>query len=251
MTSSVKDILRGEHVSLSRIRCHQACPHRFKLRYIDKRIPKSSWAAEKGKLVHAILERYLRIVKDSGEAVSPTLEDLEPHIVPVAREMREKGQLSYFIPADQLQPLLAEFCARMPRIDARAIDSVEARRITRIGQWKFVSVLDLVLHSPKSTQIVDFKTGQSRFVTANQVRVYALPILGSNRYRVEQVKCWYVFLSEKKIETLTIRASETQAIAESLAAQIRAMESDQTLSARPGSHCRWCDVRDYCTHRED
>lgn len=248
MGSPAADLLRSTHVSYSKLQTYEQCPEKFKLQYLDGFDSKPSRAIQIGSVVHAVLAEYLESIQGHAEVFQPDVAELAGCIPAVCRQLREDGELLEWIEDTELLPYLRNFVKLMPRIDGRAIVSVEETMHTRIGSWVLKSILDLVLTNAKGeVHLIDFKTGKPEYVHEFQLRTYALPILGSPTYGVPGIKASYVFLKGSTLRSFRVSQADCDEIVSSVTTVIRRIEADDRFVGRVSSLCRWCGVRQYCS----
>ena len=245
---TVADVLRSTHISYSRLEKFRKCPYAFRVEYLDGVGPAvSSREAQLGSLVHEIIARYLADIRGTTRLHETVPADVARWVAVAERALREQGKLTACFDLAEVVPFLESFAATVPRIDGRAVAEIEAEKRTRIGPWILKSVLDLVLvRSSGRKHILDFKTGNPKYVNSRQLKTYALPVLGSPNYGHETIELSYVFLKNRTVRRFCMARHECDTIAREVARQVRVIEGSTDFPARPSPLCAWCGVREFC-----
>lgn len=247
MSKTASELFRTTHLSHSKLQAYLKCPHRFKLEYLDGCESESSREIQLGSVVHAVLAKYLEGIQGQPRIFQPTVSDLMGALPDVCQSLREEGELTHDISEGEVSSLLAGFASAMPRIDGRAIVHVEAEKRTRLGTFELLSILDLVLRNERGeVHIVDFKTGNPRYVKEEQLQTYSLPILGSRQHDGSPVKLSYLFLRDGTVRSFQMRRDQCDAVVSRIIGIVRAIESDREFQPNVTRLCDWCGVRKSC-----
>lgn len=248
MPRTASELFRSTHLSHSKLQAYVKCPHRFKLEYLDGCESEPSREIQVGSVVHAVLARYLESIQGRPEVFRPAISDLLGALPGVCRALREQGEITYDVSESDVSALLGGFISAMPRIDGRAIVHVEAEKRTRLGSLVLRSILDLVLaNERREVHLIDFKTGNPRYVNEEQLQTYSLPILGSPQHNGSPVKCSYLFLRDGSVRSFQMRRDECDAVVTRIMDIVRTIEADQMFEPNVTRLCDWCGVRRFCT----
>jgi putative RecB family exonuclease len=245
---TASELFRSTHLSHSKLQTYVNCPRRFKLEYLDGCDSESSREIQLGSVVHALLADFLGQLQGKSQVVVPRLESLMPLLPGVCRTLRDEGELKESFSEREVSPLLIGFIKAMPRIDGRAIVHVEAKKRTRLGSLVLLSILDLVLRNERGeVHIIDFKTGNPKYVKEEQLQTYSLPILGSPQHDGSPVKLSYLFLRDGTVRSFQMQREECDAVVSRIMAIVRAIEADRKFEPKVNRLCDWCGVRRFCT----
>lgn len=248
MPKTAAELLRSTHLSYSKLRTYLQCPHRFKLEYLDgcKSLP--SREIQLGSVVHAMLAAYLEGIQGKPRMFEPELDDVLAHFESVCRSLKSEGELTERLSEGDVAEMIAGFTIAMPRIDGRSIMHVEAEKRTKLGSYQLLSILDLVLtNERRDIHIIDFKTGNPKYVEEEQLRTYSLPILGSTGHNGTPVKLSYVFLRDGTIRSSSMHPRECDALVKHILGIVRVIEADTDFEPNVTRLCDWCGVRGSCS----
>ena len=253
-----------DYVSPSRLNTWLACPHKFKLKYIDGIRSPTSTAAFVGKAVHMGLElvyrhRQLGLNLTAREVSKRFIDDWDRVVaeegfqsITTARERDCKQQVlslvqAYLrhVSADEPRPLAVEVAVEAPLIDP---GSGEDLGIPLVG------VMDLVLPGVGGPVIADFKTtarSGEPLEVAHQVQLGCYAYLfrqaaGSVEGGLEIRNI--IKTKVPKVEFHRYARRDDKHFA-SLFAVVRAYLDDLHTGKflyRPGLGCTMCDLRDAC-----
>lgn len=96
-------------------------------------------------------------------------------------------------------------------------------------------------------RIVDYKTGNSKYVTDKQLAVYAKALIGEPFYRAKRIVGVYVFIKEdcraEEIELDEKKIEETVLFLEGVSQRI---EVEQKWQPKPSKLCGWCRFKFRC-----
>ena len=248
MPISSRELLRSTHLSYSKLMSYRQCAHRFKLEYLDECEVSPSREIQLGSVVHAVLAEYLRAIQGNAAVFEPSIDDLANLLPAVSHRLREDGELTLRIDESAALQLLENFTTVFPRIDGRTILHVEAEKRTKLGTYQLKSILDLVLtNERREIHIIDFKTGNPRYVKDDQLRTYSLPILGASGHNGASVKLSYVFLRDAEIRSSIMHRHECKGVVDQIMEMVRTIEQDTEFEPNVTRLCNWCGVRAFCS----
>ena len=248
MFKSSKEYFAERYVSYSCLSCYDDCPRQFKLRYLDGIPCPSGPAAELGIAVHKIIAEYLESISNSDSTVNTDICDLLNRISSVCAEMREESELSACIDTRDVEILLQGYVKLMPTVDPHCLKGIEQVYKYEIDKYRFISILDLLLCDEHGKHtIVDFKTGNPKYVDDLQIQMYALPLLKD--ISSQPVDLVYAFLKNGTMKKSSITAAQAKKLSERLLQRIHSIEADEEFPARPSPLCGYCGVRDECDYR--
>lgn len=248
MATSARELLRSTHLSYSKLQTYLKCPHRFKLEYLDKCRVEPSREIQLGSVVHAIIARYLLGIQGQARTFETNAAELVRLLPVVTKQLQGEGELSEKFGEDEVYSLLEGFADGMPRIDGRAIIHVESEKHTKLGGYVLKSILDLVLtDGRRQLHIIDFKTGKPQYVKDEQLRTYALPVLGSPDHGGSPVKLSYLFLRDGLVRSMMMTREECDGVVARIMEVVRTIEADETFRPKVTRLCDWCGVRHACS----
>lgn len=245
MYKTAIELFRSEYVSYSRLRSYNKCPQEFKLRYLDSIPCPSGRAAQLGSVVHSIIANYLQNVQSSKSLVQTDSCDLCEAIVPICKELREAGELTYFLPESEIETLLNGFAKLLPKIDSQSIVSIEAEKNFEISQYRFKAIIDLILCNAKDElTIIDFKTGKPEYVDDLQIQTYAIPLFRDTP--VPKIELIYAFLKSRELSKSIMTRKSVTVLGNELVNRVQCIENDKIFSPKLSYLCSFCGVRDHC-----
>lgn len=229
-------------VSVSSLDTYESCPRKYKFQQID-RLPRKSWEhLDVGNYVHEVLEKFHKELNaDSSRQPEELLKQLAKEIwgkysTKISQEGLEKSKgllKSYlaYVAADGWPTVLATE-------DKFSIDL--SPELTIRG------VVDRIDKTDSGYQIVDYKTGQSKYLDKFQLQVYGMHL--KKMYpEIEEYEGIYIVLPEGP-KKLTYRIS-LQDVEEAKADIIKTAQEisvDKTWAPKPTFLCKFCDYTDHC-----
>lgn len=240
-----KELFRSEYVSYSRLSSYETCPQKFKLTYLDKIPCPVGRAGQLGSVVHTIIAKYLEDVRSSNSLVETDTSDLYESTIPTCKELREAGELTYFLKEYEIENLLDGFAKLLPRVDSQSIVGVEVESNFEIQGYQFKTITDLILCNANGKfTIIDFKTGKPEYVDDLQIQLYAIPLF--EKSSASEIELIYAFLRYGELKRLRMTCKSVTNFSDKLIERVRRIEADKTFFPEPSFLCDFCGVREHC-----
>ncbi len=243
-------------LSPSRLQDFQACPRRYQYGAVERRERPASYAATKGRFVHAVFEKLLDAEAEQRSA------DLAYSLIPDAgrRVLDDKVRAELALDADAEARLNSEVRAIVDTYlvmeDPRLVthEGVELRLNATIEQTPLFGILDrLDRDANGDLVIVDYKTGSlprrdyesSSFANTELYAALCEEKLGE---RPRRIRLMYVAQGESLERSVTEVVTRARVGAAAGAwRKIRGYFDAGQFPARPSpSGCRFCDFSNIC-----
>jgi len=245
--------------SHSRISTFEQCPHKFKLRYIDK-IPESKQTIESclGKAVHEALEWLYTEVKASK---LPTLDGIiqiyaqkwqdnySPGLIIVKKDLTVKD---YFNKGVEF--IINYFTTHHPfkdntlELEKRIFISLDDNQ-----EFSIIGFIDRLVYNleEKRYEIHDYKTANSlprkeKVDADRQLALYALAIKELFGHDKEVLLVWHYLAHNTKI-TSTRTNEQLQKLKQDTLNLIKEIEATTYFPHNKGILCDWCGYKGICT----
>lgn len=214
---------------------YRKCPAQFKGVHIDKIRGPSSKAGQRGELIHAKMESYLKgMIPRVPKELAPVRSSLE-----MLRKQKATAERQIFMDENMCP-----------------IDGLKGWEGYRHPMaWCTAKIdADLPVTSKRDGLVVDLKTGQRYDDHAEQGELYALPLWwewlrgeGAKSTSVVgqpavEVEFWYVDQPDV-IDRYRYDADELSDLLTKWIRRGLEMERARRFPAKPGPHCRWCHLR--------
>ena len=168
-------ILDGMNWSFSSVNTYETCPYCFKLSYIDRKPQEQNAFSEWGTFCHSILERYFKgeielfdlVDTYKNEYGKNVKHDFPPNKFVNLSESYYKAGLNYFSNFDGVE-------------DGMEVVGVEQKIRTKIKNYSFVGVIDLILRNTSGNLIIqDHKSKKAFKNKSDTLRFLRQPYLYS------------------------------------------------------------------------
>lgn len=228
------------------------CPKQFLLADIERapREREASPVLTQANAVHHALERFfgLPLEERKSENLERALRAVWPQhrrsdTFVSAEEEREYGQAA-----------LAMLTLFSERFDLQTQPLTREQWITlRVGGVEVVGKLDRIDPGRSGgIEVVDYKTGRRQLDSTDlpsepAVQVYVLGAERACQRPVERVRFVYVALGTEVV--WEPEREDVVMLGERLVRTIKAIREEETFSALPGPHCRWCAFNAICPER--
>lgn len=201
--------------SYSRYGVYEACPLKAKLLYIDKFKEETSAAMEKGKAVHAEIERYLKVpderVPQSAVKLCADYEELK---------------------------------ARKPYVELQVCFNKDWQPVDWFAKdaWCRIAI-DALVKEDAYCWVVDHKTGKVRDTYEPQLELYALAALLMFP-TVETVDVSLLFVDAgKRLDGQQFTRADVDMLKAKWSDRVEAMLTDTEFPATPNMYCGYCAFR--------
>ena len=200
--------------SYSSIKTYEECPAKYKFSRILRLPQPSGPAAERGTLIHAVIEEAL-----NGGLVLLSA-DVE-HLANSIEVWRKSGAQS---------ELEFAFDKHWHEVSYKSDSAI------------FRGIIDLYMEHEDHAVVIDFKTGKERDYQ-DQVRVYSAAILATKPH-INSVRNIIEFIDLKKAKEYTaIRRENLNELKSLLIGRLMAVELDTIYAPNPNQFCKWCHYR--------
>lgn len=218
-------------LSWSRISDYRQCPHKFKLKYIEK-LPKftedSSQSPHlvRGSNVHKALENYVLQVQSNGEmeikvSSLPEVENTKPFID------RYLGSFEVVVPESQIA--VDDKWQRIEWFDRNAY---------------YRAIFDLIAINPTMVDIVDYKTGKMRDYDGGPTGMGQLHLsagIASAMWpEAERIRTVYAYVDHKKTLAKEFSQEDGAKIRAHFESEHAQVNEDKEFKPRVNEFCKWC-----------
>lgn len=207
-----KPVVFNQPWGFSKLDVFRACPAKFKYQFIDKLPQGSSPAMERGGKMHESIELYL-----NGWG-----KDLIPEVVgwkkqfDALKQKDFKGEQSIGI--NKQWQLLPDW----------------------FGPTTWLRVkMDAYFVEGETMDVIDFKSGQFRIPSEDQIELYAVAGLSINPL-VQKVKAQFWFLDADEVHEVPYTREELLALRKKYENESAAMYTERQWKPEPSRECRWC-----------
>jgi len=243
------EVFRKEYVSFTRLNNFLMCPSMFELIYLCGIEDKSGLAAQKGKLMHKILELYK---EKHGEKFSQKIKskDALNDILSFYDDAYSLCDINDYISKKDL-----EFFARNYIKINRNLNSTPKNNEIVINRkmhgYNFKCVIDRIDQENKKDDkvLIDYKTGQPRYVKKRQLNMYAL-VFSDGRYN--PYKLQYQFLKTGRTKDWIYDIDTHEYTLDWMFRQIKKIENTTYFPVKPArykSTCQFCPAPEYCSRK--
>lgn len=166
-----RDIFRENYISYSRIKTFKTCPKKFEFSYLCGLEDRAGKAAQIGSVVHKTLELYSGDVLEGRQAHDAAgIGTLCGYIDKAICECDTDVRLT----PDDIRPCLNAFHSLNG--DMAHTVKLELRNECSINGYDFVSIIDRIDECDGKTTLIDYKTGNPKYVRNMQLQTYAFAL---------------------------------------------------------------------------
>ena len=181
-----RDVFRENHISYSRIKTFKTCPKKFEFSYLCGLEDRAGKAAQIGSVVHKTLELYSGDVLEGRQPhESAGIDTLCGYIDKAMCECDTDVRLTHH----DIQPCLSTF--QFLNRDLKHTVELELRNECAINGYDFVSIIDRIDECNDEKTLIDYKTGNPKYVRNMQLQTYAFAL---NKGEYEPHRLEYQFL---------------------------------------------------------
>jgi len=227
-------------LSASAIKTYESCSRKYYYTYIDRQ-PKKEWAhLELGNFVHDVLEHFHKKAVSApreqwASLVGELCESISTKYNLIAKDViRAREMLIWYLSIvfeQGLPPVLANEQSFNIQLDEGL---VVRGYIDRIDQ-----------HSEDEFEIVDYKTGKSKYLDDFQLLIYGLYLLNKEPH-LESFKGSYLVLGEEKEISYKFTRTDVERCVDKIKLVADRIRSEVSWEPKPQFLCRFCDFRAIC-----
>jgi len=214
-------------LSFSRLSDYEACPLKFKLKYITKEFPDDSNnpAFVKGNIIHKQLEDYINYLKDNGS--KPSMNAHTTNAIPILEGMHKASNGNIF--AEKQIATNQEWLK---------CDWFDKPHIV-----KYRAIIDCLVFLDKETLlIVDFKSGKVRDYEdgpTTQLKLTAA-MLFSLYPKINKITSSYLFVEHKKTIKVEFSRDQLESIKSDFDNAHTIVNQDGDFEFKKNQYCNWC-----------
>jgi len=245
--------------SHSRLSTFEQCPHKFKLKYLDKLSPdiESTIEGFLGNKVHETLEWIYKGVANNN---LPQLEDVIHYFVtlwekdynPNIKIVKPEFNVEHYFNKG-IKFLIDYFTTNSPFEDNTiATEKKVYINLDSEGKYKLMGFIDRLVHNQDANivEIHDYKTSgflksQEEMDRDRQLALYSMAIRKDFPLIEDIHLIWHFLAFNKKI--ISKRTDEQlEQLKQEIIQLIQKIESTTKFPTNPTILCKWCDFRSYC-----
>ncbi|MCG8420921.1 MAG: PD-(D/E)XK nuclease family protein [Proteobacteria bacterium] len=240
-------MFRNKYISATRLTTYEQCPRRFRLTYIDEFTRESTEEADFGSLLHRVLERYYRDVRERRYAGPIDAEDLGR----IYRDEWASGSLSGLARFREGMDILAAYARDNPLVDGSDVLAVEHEFLVPLGDRFAYGYMDRVDRLDGETILItDYKSNRRVYTREElasnlQLTLYALAARHEWPWATSVILSFYMLR-----HGISLYAERTQDELDRARAYILAVtEQTETAGDYPANLsalCSWCGQRARC-----
>ena len=242
--------------SYSRLSTFEQCSLKFKLRYIDKIVPKieKSIEAHLGGVVHSTLEWIYSQVQEGN---TPNIENtIDFYSKKWQEEYKEE---TLFIDKSLTQEhyfnkgvgFVIDYHTSNHPFDDNTIE-IEKKILINIGEHKIQGFIDRLSYNLETNEyeIHDYKTSNSippkeKLEKDKQLALYCIAIKEEFGAEKEVKLIWHFLAYKKKFEVKKTN-EQLEELKKEILNLIKKIESTKEFQANKSPLCKWCEYRDIC-----
>lgn len=200
----------------SRLNDYDQCRLLFKLRHIEKRKEPDSPHFVKGNRIHEGIDMYL---KKRANGIPLEAKPLAKELSALRNDKTLRGEEAWGFD-DSWEPLpVTGYFSKRDHIRAK-IDALRSIKDTAI--------------------VIDFKSGQVRDASEDQVRFYGvLTLLRELKFKIAKLQLWFVEHGQIK-EYEPVLRKDVAALKKGYADRFKKIQMTSVFEPTPGVYCRWC-----------
>lgn len=240
---SPRNVFHENYVSFSRLKSFDNCPRLFELVYLCGNKDESGYAAEKGSLVHKILEILFRDkegeVREIIESISP---NFASHMRSLFYESQKEEDFKYSFEFSEILPYLEVFLNQNRNRDEVFV--MQERTInTTIGPYDLKCIIDRIDIGEEDMRLIDYKTGRSDYVLNKQLEVYGYAA-GEGIFVPATLE--YQFLGEGHIKEWRFTEAKYNAVEKWVLSKIEKIENTRYFPTKRSGLCKYCTFHGLC-----
>lgn len=245
--------------SHSRLKTHEQCPFKFKLRYIDKIKPpiEKTIEAHLGSSVHAALEwLYTEVMNRHVPEIEELInyyavkwqDSYTDDTIIVKKEMTQKDYFNKGV------KFLTDYYTKHCPFSDNTLE-VEKRILIDLdsdGKYKIQGFIDRLVYNPETGEyeIHDYKTANNmpfkeEIENDRQLAIYSLAIKEIFGHDKKTLLVWHYLAHNQKI-TSQRTDSELLDLKNEIIESIKKIEAATEFPTKKSQLCNWCEYKPYC-----
>ena len=248
--------------SFSRLHCYEECPYEYYLTYIENdpdRLRQNNFAAMNGNAMHQVFQEILSgklPIAECAERYADLYSDIDEFTSEKIMDSTFEKCMGYLT---AIEPLSDDF----------DVLGIELRLTFKIGKYKFIGFVDLLLRDKKTGEIilVDHKSSK-HFLKKNgeplkntlgefeaykkQMYLYCKAIKDCMGLQVNKI-VWHHFKDDGQLTVITFNESDYQGVMDWAVKTIDEIRQDEAFEAKQSFYrCKeLCPYRNNCEYLED
>lgn len=229
-------------LSVSAIKTYQQCPRKYYYTYIDKK-PKKDWAHLKlGNFVHDALENFHKTASKENTEMGK--------VGDVMSRVCKAAAHKYGLSPEQrasAKEMLSKYLEKVRKTGMPKVIQNEKSFAIDLGDDVTIrGFIDRVDEKGASIDIVDYKTGKSKYLDEFQLTVYALAVF--HEYPdLNSVVGKYDVLAENSREIpYPISRTDTERCKDTIRKVASQIREEKSWEPKPTRLCSYCDFEAFC-----
>ncbi len=229
-------------VSVSSLDTYESCPRKYKFQQID-RLPRKSWEhLDVGNYVHEVLEHFHKELNaDASQQPEALLKRL-------AKSTWEKFEKKISVEGqEKSKGLLKSYLAHINSTGWPTVLATEDRFSIQINENLLIrGVVDRIDRDGDNYIILDYKTGQSKYLDKFQLQVYGMHLKNMVPDLKEYEGVYLVLPEGPKKLSYKITLDDVEEAKADIIKTAEQIASDRTWAPKPTFLCKYCDYIDAC-----